>query len=440
MVLKAIFQDKLIFDDRVPIFTAHFLGRTWGFFFPKTTFVIQLISGLVLSCICSTLLWAIIYFCIIPARNRGLNYLGYLVGFLIVIPINALFPIYFLDYVDIQNKVLRFVAAGAYSTLTFFRTSEAMYNFSPKGVESSFQTYFIYNASIFPIKYKIDDYGKKNDDASKTTKTTATANGSSTTTSIPQPMKSTSTSILTTIKESFKGLFIFGFFMSTFAYCNQEPFDTPINGNEPGYDLNDILDWKLFINNLIATMNFQLSLTTFTSVIAIFPQLLFGVQTLYVMHNPMLTSRSISEFWGERWNLVIHGALKRGVFKPMYQWSNSRYCAVLSTFFMSGLFHEYLLYVTMTFPGNVDYPPPCYGKNTAFMLWNAMTTTLEALLLRPLAKRIVSKDVSRRIPTFILSIYVLCTAMGIAHWFIHPYTKAGLFSDFEVGLPFIRQL
>lgn len=135
--------------------------------------------------------------------------------------------------------------------------------------------------------------------------------------------------------------------------------------------------------------------------------------------------------------MAIHGVLKRGVFKPMYSWTSSRYCAVLATFMMSGLFHEYLLYVTVSHPSQMVQP--CYGKNTAFMMWNAMTITFEALL-RPLIRKVVPKSTIQKIPTLLLSCYVLSTAMPIAHWFIHPYTKCGLFEDFHVAIPMIQKL
>jgi len=37
---------------------------------------------------------------------------------------------------------------------------------------------------------------------------------------------------------------------------------------------------------------------------------LFGKQAETVMEDPMLESTSPSEFWGERWNKLIHGVLK----------------------------------------------------------------------------------------------------------------------------------
>jgi hypothetical protein len=38
--------------------------------------------------------------------------------------------------------------------------------------------------------------------------------------------------------------------------------------------------------------------------------LIFGKQAETVMENPLLESTSPSEFWGERWNKLVHGVLK----------------------------------------------------------------------------------------------------------------------------------
>ena len=62
-----------------------------------------------------------------------------------------------------------------------------------------------------------------------------------------------------------------------------------------------------------------------------------------MMDNPLLKASSPSNFWSGRWNLVIHGALKRGVFKPVYNLSSSKLVAILVTFLASGLFHEFIL-------------------------------------------------------------------------------------------------
>jgi hypothetical protein len=69
---------------------------------------------------------------------------------------------------------------------------------------------------------------------------------------------------------------------------------------------------------------------------------LAGVQLVPFMLNPIFESSSPSDFWGRRWNLVVHGILKRGVYKPVRS-KHSRRVASIATFIASGLFHEWLL-------------------------------------------------------------------------------------------------
>lgn len=38
--------------------------------------------------------------------------------------------------------------------------------------------------------------------------------------------------------------------------------------------------------------------------------LLFGRKTKVVTQNALLKSTSVSDFWGRRWNQLVHGALK----------------------------------------------------------------------------------------------------------------------------------
>ena len=37
---------------------------------------------------------------------------------------------------------------------------------------------------------------------------------------------------------------------------------------------------------------------------------LYQVDTIDIMKNAIFDSRSPADFWGKKWNLVVHGALK----------------------------------------------------------------------------------------------------------------------------------
>jgi len=71
----------------------------------------------------------------------------------------------------------------------------------------------------------------------------------------------------------------------------------------------------------------------------------YGVQTYEIVLNPMLKSKSPSDFWGRRWNVLVHNGLKNGVYKPTRKHTSSKLLAVVATFVVSGIIHEYVDYV-----------------------------------------------------------------------------------------------
>ena len=55
---------------------------------------------------------------------------------------------------------------------------------------------------------------------------------------------------------------------------------------------------------------FQQYLTTFMFGIGAAQMIISGIKSVEGMHNPIFTCSSPSDFWGKKWNLIIHGALK----------------------------------------------------------------------------------------------------------------------------------
>mmetsp|Transcript_8947 Transcript_8947/g.10372 ORF Transcript_8947/g.10372 Transcript_8947/m.10372 type:complete len:154 (-) Transcript_8947:73-534(-) len=137
------------------------------------------------------------------------------------------------------------------------------------------------------------------------------------------------------------------------------------------------------------------------------------------MNDPLLSSASPSDFWSGRWNLVIHGALKRGVFKPIYKISSNKFVAVMGTFLFSGLLHEYILIVIH--PPHLNFKPSL-GKETAFMMWNAGLICIEVLI----GHLTIFSWIKNHLPKPLVSILVICTAMPVAHWFLHPISKSDM--------------
>merc|ERR1719321_120338 len=75
---------------------------------------------------------------------------------------------------------------------------------------------------------------------------------------------------------------------------------------------------------------------------------LAGFDSLDSMRQPLLLSTSIKEFWGRRWNLLIHNLMWRSFFKPLAARGGSatKHAGAIAAFVMSGLFHEYMWLIT----------------------------------------------------------------------------------------------
>ncbi len=89
-----------------------------------------------------------------------------------------------------------------------------------------------------------------------------------------------------------------------------------------------------------------MNLSAFTYGIGIISMVVTGIDFNVddSMNNPLLTATSPSDFWGRKWNSIVHSVLKNGVFKPMYNFTSNRPLAVFSSFIASGLFHEWILW------------------------------------------------------------------------------------------------
>lgn len=254
------------------------------------------------------------YTIIIPHRR---SFLSSFVGFGIVIPLCVVyFPFWILNLLDVRNKLIRFCMSAIYPVLTLFHTTEAMFGFSPKSVESSYKNYILYYATAVEIPY--DNIKNK-------------------------PIASTWNEKMTSLKTFGMYLLILGLFKSIFGPCNYEPFQTSADASRQGYEWKDLFDGSLLCNNFVSTMLLQLYLSTFIAALSILVKIVFGIKVKDgMMRNPLMKSSSPSDFWSGRWNMIVHGALKRGVFKPVYSMS-SKVVAVMATFLASGLFHEYIV-------------------------------------------------------------------------------------------------
>ena len=357
----------------------------------------------------------IYYFIILPRKNEKNNnaqlqnsITPYLIGYGVIMPICVFSPYYGLRYFYIKNKMMKFFAGIAQLT-SFFRCSEAMFGFLPEGVDNSLANLLFYMA--FPMEIKFDKGG---------------------------PIKSTWSRTQYLFLNWIMHIFILGMYTSVLSAYDYEPFE-----NKEGPSLLDIKFSTLFtreqlINNALIGILFQIYLTTFGYGLNFIISLL-GYHQAPFMLNPIFESSSPSDFWGKRWNMSIHGLLKRGVYKPVrIRMKMPRLVALAAAFLASGIFHEWLLSVVF-YPDYDDgsCSPICYqvgyGRNILFFLWNAVLIGLEYAI----GGATFFKLCSKHLPVTVVSILIVMTVMPAAHWFTNDYVRSDFMKDVQTGFPMI---
>jgi hypothetical protein len=170
--------------------------------------------------------------------------------------------------------------------------------------------------------------------------------------------------------------------------------------------------------------------------VSLVASLLTGYSTTEMSDRPLTASASFAEFWGRRWNRIMAGGLRRGVFQPAIKAGFPRVVAALITFLASGLFHEYILLI-MTWRGGMPNNPlgiaytPKFGNQTTFFAWNGLLLVVESLLqhTRPIVW------IRANFPKPILTALVLVSVLPVGHFFIDEYVASGFFSDQAWGYP-----
>eukprot|EP00986_Skeletonema_menzelii_P009943 scaffold4644_cov145-Skeletonema_menzelii.AAC.4 len=186
-------------------------------------------------------------------------------------------------------------------------------------------------------------------------------------------------------------------------------------------------------NCFVMAFYFQSGLALGNSALGSMCQLLTGFKVLHTMNNPMLEATSPSDFWGKRWNLLVHVVLKRGVYKPVRTYA-SALIASLAVFVASGLFHEWMVHAIFLY--NKQSEGVVLGSNTAFFVWNFFVIACERMLVA--TKGVQS--LKRVLPRFMITVMIIMSSLPFAHWFGGPYLFGNFFSDYEKFVPMIRKI
>jgi hypothetical protein len=204
----------------------------------------------------------------------------------------------------------------------------------------------------------------------------------------------------------------------------------PIYGKGPAstpsrlYDWHALRDFAFLQQTLVMALLFQLYLSCFANGMLFLVALITGTVPEPFSERPLLCSTSPADFWGRRWNLMIHRALKDGIFRPVIRFTGSKILGVMAAFTASGLFHEHILRVVFhTFPS-------AHGTTLVFFWWQAALLLVEGWLGWPPAR------LPWPLPT---AVTVLIGGLP-GHWFLDSYWRSDFFVLGQLALPMIKEV
>merc|ERR1712176_1327071 len=143
----------------------------------------------------------------------------------------------------------------------------------------------------------------------------------------------------------------------------------------------------------------------------------------------------MGDFWGRRWNVLVHSVMKRGLYKPVRSVSSAA-VASLAVFVASGLFHEWLVHAVFVYKRpSILSSGVLLGSNTAFFVWNFFVIMSERVLAGTKSIRSLGKIP----PPMLLPFLIIMTSLPMAHWFGNPYLKGNYFADYEKCFPLLRK-
>ncbi|KAG7366200.1 aspartic peptidase domain containing protein [Nitzschia inconspicua] len=421
-------------DPRVPI-EFHIWEWKVRILPPSVVFMIQVIwivfLCMILGCVLSTLLF---FRVIQPSRRNDpeptrqqpsqkttstpapCTTQGLLIGFGVVLPLTLLIPYHAINEFDIRNLGFRLAWVSLPMTM-ILRTFEAVFGFTSPQHSRSLWSFVRHTGFVLRPHYT-DNGGTK---------------------------AATLSSVSQILKEYLFWVAFLAVAYHCFASANFCPL-TRLVGTE--FETSRIVYWDAphlydtFLQACLMNVTLSLSMTGASAL----GSLLTGVQMDdKVTQYPMFLSESVSDFWGRRWNNLIHVALKQGVYKPVRHATQSKSLASLAAFVVSGLCHEYV-WMMLYFPTSAQLAAEnaiestcclsCYcqtwtGKQLIFFGWNGVLVALEYLLGDQVSRY------SQCLPRVMRSHLIVLLALPVGHLFTYDITHAGYFDHLTAAVPAI---
>lgn len=371
---------------------------------PDLRTMITLVSGGSLSITIGFVFSILLYYLVVPGKRLVLRKV--FVGTLLLASSCAI-PYMIFDALHVENTAARFSICTPF-VLYGFKILEAMFGFVPVGAQSSFITYCQY--FVLPAEILFDNETSK-------------------------PILATTKDLLDSVRNVLLSALRIGLLVSYLSHYNYKPFgDTGAGQFFDGVEVRKHLDLRHLGNCFFIALFFQQALALGDSVMGSSVQFITGYKVLKCMRNPMLEAESPSDFWGRRWNLIVHRVMKRGVYKPVRKYASPALASLL-VFIASGLFHEWLVHAVVIY-GRVSSSGEVYiGSNSAFFIWNFFVIMVE----RSVVGLDLVKSIGKSLPRPVLTLVIIMSSLPVAHWFGNPYLLGGFFLDYERCIIMIRK-
>lgn len=396
-----LFKEKFEVDDReqTVVFSLPYLGH-FGLTPCDPLFWHQIFVLVLLGSVLNVLLAVLVYVFVI--KKSG-TLTSYLFGYGFVLPSLMYAPFLVIKALDLRNMSM-IVGSAAGPVLLFFRCLEAMHGGAPSFATQSLHRYVMYFAAT--VQFEVD----------------------------PKTQQ-----VMPVTQRHLMGRFLA--FMALFGKCTLMfsvllPVHFTFFPRRPIKTVLDLFYWGNLLNNYIMAYLSASCLEVGSVGAGLATSITSGLRTVRLNYSPMTASQSPSEFWGRRWNTLVSGALKRGIFKPLRRTGLDRAPAALTTFVVSGLLHEYIILVMTSRDTPTARNVHPFGMHLSFFVWNAVVVILEHAYKDTPPIRWMAEH----LPTAVRIPLVLLTVLPLAHLFTDVYVEIGFYSAFAVGFPRIVKL
>ena len=319
-----------------------------------------------------------------------------------------LVPYGIIDLLREPNTAVRFTICLPFA-LYQFRVLEGLFGFTPAGAVGNFEVYGAYFALPFDMIFEDD-----------------------------RPVMATRREKIESVLGLWRPVAIMILMLSTMIPFDFKPFGEQNAGEyHETISVQDYLAPGHLGNCFAIAIFFQQGLALGDALTGGAIQLFLGYKSERCMRNPMLDSDSPSDFWGRKWNRLVHAVLKRGIYKPFRKHTGSPVVSQLAVFVASGLFHEWLIHACFLYNRpRVDKSRVLLWSNTAFFVWNFGVVMCERLVV---GTRLV-KFLSGITPQAVVPLVIIMCSLPMAHWFGGPYVYGGFLEDYAKLVPMVIKI